>query len=226
MHSLRSRVGVIAVAIGGVAALSVPVVAAGQVPSVDQTIGGVTDQLPSVQVPSLEPVAPAPAPAPVPQIQVPAPPPAPSLPAPLPSLPGTGSGPAQPSPSQPAPSQAAPSQPASGAQGGSSESLSASGREGAGTARAAAAKKRADRRVEAKGSADEPAGAARKESADVGATASVAQDAAALPDDASPETSPFTGFRLGVLAMLGLLSLAGGLALRRSMRGGFSFARR
>ncbi len=214
----------IAVAIGGVAALSVPVVAAGQVPSVDQAIGGVTDQLPSVQVPSLEPVAPAPVPAP--QIQGPAPPPAPSLPAPLPSLPGTGSGPSQPAPSQPAPSQAAPSQPASGAQGGSSESLSSSGRDGAGTAGAAAAKKRADRRAEAKGSADEPAGAAKKESADVGATASVAQDAAALPDDASPETSPFTGFRLGVLAMLGLLSLAGGLALRRSMRGGFSFARR
>ena len=90
----------------------------------------------------------------------------------------------------------------------------------------AARKKRADQRVEAKGSADEPARAAKKESADVGATAAVAQDAADLPDDASPETTPFTGFRLGVLAILGLLSLAGGLALRRTTSGGFSFARR
>ena len=38
-----------------------------------------------------------------------------------------------------------------------------------------------------------------------------------LPDDANPDTVPFTGLRLGVLVALGLAVLAVGLALRRGV---------
>ena len=48
--------------------------------------------------------------------------------------------------------------------------------------------------------------------------AAVAQDAAELPDDASPETIPFTGLQLAYLAGLGLIAATGGLAVRRMAR--------
>ena len=39
-----------------------------------------------------------------------------------------------------------------------------------------------------------------------------------LPEDASPDTLPFTGLQLVLIAMAGLVALAGGLVLRRSAR--------
>lgn len=51
---------------------------------------------------------------------------------------------------------------------------------------------------------------------DGGIPAAVVSDTVDLPEDASPETLPFTGIQLGLLALIGLTSLFGGLALRRS----------
>jgi hypothetical protein len=44
----------------------------------------------------------------------------------------------------------------------------------------------------------------------------VASQARDLPEDASPETLPFTGLQLALIVMAGLAALAGGLVLRRS----------
>ena len=50
---------------------------------------------------------------------------------------------------------------------------------------------------------------------DGGIPAAVVSDTVELPEDASPETLPFTGIQLGLLALIGLTSLVGGFALRR-----------
>ena len=49
-----------------------------------------------------------------------------------------------------------------------------------------------------------------------GIPAAVVSDTVELPENASPETLPFTGVQLGLLALIGLTSLVGGFALRRS----------
>ena len=67
MHAFRSRVGVVSVATGTAILLALPVVATGQVPGVDQVVGGVTETAQSIA-----PAAPA-LPAPPAQVQVPAP---------------------------------------------------------------------------------------------------------------------------------------------------------
>jgi hypothetical protein len=51
---------------------------------------------------------------------------------------------------------------------------------------------------------------------DGGIPAAVVSDTVELSEDASPETLPFTGIQLGLLALIGLTSLVGGFALRRS----------
>ena len=51
---------------------------------------------------------------------------------------------------------------------------------------------------------------------DGGIPAAVVSDTVELPENASPETLPFTGIQLGLLALIGLTSLVGGFALRRS----------
>jgi hypothetical protein len=50
------------------------------------------------------------------------------------------------------------------------------------------------------------------------ASAVVPGDAADLPDNASPETAPFTGLQLAYLAALGLMAATGGMAVRRMAR--------
>jgi hypothetical protein len=70
-----------------------------------------------------------------------------------------------------------------------------------------------DRREAATASgADEGARASASEAAD--AMAAAAPD---LPDNANPDTVPFTGLRLGVLVALGLAVLAVGVAMRRGV---------
>ena len=61
-------------------------------------------------------------------------------------------------------------------------------------------------------SADSP----ESSNGDGGVAAAVVSDTVVLPEDASPETLPFTGIQLGLLALIGLTSLVGGFALRRS----------
>jgi hypothetical protein len=61
---------------------------------------------------------------------------------------------------------------------------------------------------------------------DTGATAgegisgAMTGDTVALPDDASPETLPFTGLQLLLVAMTGLAAIGGGAALRRRVQRG------
>jgi hypothetical protein len=63
-------------------------------------------------------------------------------------------------------------------------------------------------------SADEPRG---EEDADADAAAAVVSDTVELPEDASPETLPFTGLQLALIALAGVAVMAGGLALRRTV---------
>jgi hypothetical protein len=56
-------------------------------------------------------------------------------------------------------------------------------------------------------------------SGDGGVAAAVAVDTVELPEDASPETLPFTGFGLAFIGLGGLAALAGGLMLRRGAAG-------
>jgi len=205
MHALRSRVGVVSITAGAAVLLALPVVAAGQVPVVDQVVGGVQQTAESIapvpELPAL-PVLPAP-PAPV-QAPAPAPKPAPAAPAPAAAAPA-------PAASAPAPQRQ--STPSSGAQSSSSAGK-ASARSAA--KRGSAAKERSS--VSARSAADTPARASQDEPAEQSASADVASQAVELPADASPETLPFTGLQLALMGMAGLVALAGGLVLRRSAR--------
>jgi hypothetical protein len=44
----------------------------------------------------------------------------------------------------------------------------------------------------------------------------VVSDTGELPEDASPDTLPFTGLQLALMALVGLAVAGGGLALRRT----------
>ena len=48
MHALRSRTGVVSITVGAAVLLALPVVAAGQVPGVDQVVGGVKETAESI----------------------------------------------------------------------------------------------------------------------------------------------------------------------------------
>ena len=61
-----------------------------------------------------------------------------------------------------------------------------------------------------------PAAAPESEGSQGAALGAVVSDTVELPADASPETLPFTGIQLGLLALIGLTSLVGGFALRRT----------
>ncbi|HEX6584941.1 MAG TPA: hypothetical protein VF056_15180 [Thermoleophilaceae bacterium] len=63
-----------------------------------------------------------------------------------------------------------------------------------------------------------PARASQDDSADEAVDSGVADPVADLPEDAGPDTLPFTGLQLVLVAMAGLVALAGGLVLRRSAR--------
>jgi hypothetical protein len=199
MLNVRSRVGVAAVTTGAVVLLAVPVVAAGQVPVVDQVVGGVTETAQSL-VP-----APVAAPVPAPPTPVPAPAPAPA-PAPQPAPTPVPAAPATPAPKE-APRQAA----SAGGSGGSSGSGSATG---TATAKASGKTKRP---ATASAASDDKAKAAQDESA--GPTdVEIADQAVAAPEDASPSTLPFTGLQLALMGLAGLAAIAGGGVLRRASR--------
>ncbi|MEA2408749.1 MAG: hypothetical protein QOE69_2868, partial [Thermoleophilaceae bacterium] len=85
MLNVRSRIGMVAVGTSAAVLLAVPVVAAGQVPVVQEVVGGVTQTAESL----------APAPAPVPALPAPAAKaPAPQTPAPKPAPQPASSAPA------------------------------------------------------------------------------------------------------------------------------------
>jgi hypothetical protein len=200
MHAFRSRVGVVSITAGAAVLLALPMVAAGQVPGVDQVVGGVTQTAESV---APAPVAPA-LPAPPAQVQAPAPKPPAAAPAPAPQA-------AAPAASTPA----APRQSASSAapQGGSS-----SGGASAHSASKAGSAAKGDSGARARSESDAPARASQDRSAEESSGSELASQAVNLPEDASPATLPFTGLELALIAMAGLAALAGGLTLRRSVR--------
>lgn len=221
MHFSRSRVAVIATA-GTAALLSLPVVALGQVPNLNGVVGGATNQVPSLPapVPALPALPPLPA---LPQVQAPAPTPAPapsappSLPAPLPALPKPGSG---------APAAPAPAAPAAPAAGGGSVPGGAVTVGGKSSAKSVAGESRRSTRrhdggPKAISSSDKAGGTKAKAASEADAAraeAAVAADAADLPDNASPETVPFTGLQLALIAMAGLAALAAGAVMRHGTR--------
>ena len=48
-------------------------------------------------------------------------------------------------------------------------------------------------------------------------SAAVVSDTVDLPAEANPETLPFTGLQLALMALAGVAALAAGLALRRTV---------
>jgi hypothetical protein len=242
MQRLRSRAGIVGMTAGAVALLSVPVVALAKGPPEVKGEGTDTAQTvvpPQAKVPDLPPGQlnkPEPAPKPAPRGQANpkpsgAPKPAPpghskheaAAPAPGNSRGPDGSGPARGGPetkppahararghvkhrpsSEPAEESADPaSPPDEPTQPGSPDAPSRS--------------PSADEPDLTGGihlpSADEPEG---EEGGDGDVAAAVVSDTVELPEDASPETLPFTGIQLALLALIGLATIGAGLALRRT----------
>lgn len=212
MFDLRSRAGIVGLATGA-GLLALPVVAVGQVPVVDQVVGGVTHTAQSL------------APAPVPPVTLPAPAAPPAPPAPVPALPTPASpGPGAPPAGAPAPATAprqAASTHAPSLPGGGRVARSQGGR-----ASRAKAEPGQHRSVTAGAASDERASAAQSDSlGEENADASRADDAAAtdveiaaadLGDDGGTAALPFTGLQLVLIGMAGLATLAGGTLLRRA----------
>jgi hypothetical protein len=236
MGEVRSRAGVLGAATGVAVLAVLPVMAFAQVPGANQVVGGVTDTVGgTVEAPALPPLPavpalPAPPAAPVPVPKAPAAPApsvqapsvqAPALPAPAPEAPepagsvirqlsapaggggqsGAG-GSSQTGRSAPS-TRAAETGPAGGHRSHARSRTSGAGNE----------RRRRDGGTHALAAADEKAsGGARAEAA----TLAMAEDTAdPLPKAPSPAKSPFTGFALGLLLIVGLCALTVGLAVRR-----------
>ena len=191
----------VSVTTGTAILLALPVVAAGQVPVVEQVVGGVTETAQSIV-----PAAPA-LPAPPAQVQAPAP----KAPAPAPA-------PAAPAPAASAPAASPPAAPRQSAPAApqSASSLRQGLRAQRVQTAASASKDRGG--VSAQSASDTPAQASQDNSSDESAGSAEASQAVGLPEDANPDTLPFTGLQLALIAMAGLAALAAGAALRRGTR--------
>jgi type IV secretory pathway VirB10-like protein len=197
MHALRSRTGVVSITVAAAVLLALPVVAAGQVPGVDQVVGEVTETGESIAPLPVAPTLPAP----------PAQAPAPKSPAAASPSP----------PAAPAPAASAPAAPRQSARAAAPRAASSSGKASADSASEPGSAGGGDDAVRARGASDTPARASQDDSADDSAGSDVASQAGDLAEEASSETLPFTGLQLGLIVMAGLASLAGGLVLRRSV---------
>ena len=197
MFDLRSRAGIGGVATG-TALLALPVVAAGQVPVVDQVVGGVTQTAQSL------------APAPVPPVTLPAPPAKPDPPVPVPAVPA----PASPSPA--GPPAAAPA-PVTSARAAAAPTISASDRTPPSPAPKAKGSGKQRGGATAGAASGGAASDAQSDSAVGQGTASDVQIAAAGPgNEGGPSALPFTGLQLVLIGMAGVAALAGGALLRRA----------
>jgi hypothetical protein len=246
MQGLRSRAGTVAMTACAFALLSVPVIALGKGPP--EVKGGGTETAttvvpPEAKVPSPPPGQvdnPAPKPAPAGQAKPkPAPKPTPpgqakrqaAAPAPAPGRGPDGSGPpghagkkSGPPPHGRARGHAK-HRPSAEPVEGSSDPGSAPAQPGGGGTPDEPPRSPSDREPDVTGGIDLPSaddvitddGEADDGEADV--AGALVGDTVDLPEDASPETLPFTGLGLAFIALGGLAALAGGLMLRRRVVG-------
>ena len=202
MFDLRSRAAIAGVTTGAAVLLAVPVVALGQVPGVDQVVGGVNqaaqDVVKAAPAPPVSLPAPAPAPAPKPAPAAPAPAPAASAPAPAAQAPAAS-----------APARSAPATASQGSNG-SGGTTHASGK------RSRSSGERSGARVHAAAAADKKASGPK--ASDAQTDTQIADEPASMPRDASPETLPFTGLQLALLVLAGLTAVATGSVVRRAAR--------
>jgi hypothetical protein len=239
MGEVRSRAGVLAAATGVAVLAVLPVMAFAQVPGANQVVGGVTDTVGGVVEAPAVPALPAPPAAPAPVPKAPAAP-APSVQAPsvqAPALPA-------PAPEAPEPAGSVIRQLSAPAGGGGQSGAGAGGQSGAGgssqtgrsasstraaetgpaggrrsharsrTSGAGTGRHRRDGGTHALAAADEKASEGARADA---ATLAMAEDTAdPLPKAPSPAKSPFTGFALALLLIVGLCALTVGLAVRRA----------
>jgi outer membrane biosynthesis protein TonB len=209
MSDLHSRAAAVGMTTGAVLLLALPVVASGQVPVVDQVVGGVNQAAQGVIQ-----AAPAPPAPPAPPVKLPAPAPAPR-PAPAPAPAASAPAPAAPAPSASAPASA-PTPSATGSQA-SGRTSGSGGSRGGTTARASGKKAHRGSHVHALAASDKKASASQDSGTNPTDT-QIADDPTSIPPDASPATLPFTGLQLALMGMLGMAAIAGGAALRRGVR--------
>jgi hypothetical protein len=193
MYNVRSRAAFAGVTTGAAALLAVPVVALGQVPGVDQVVGGVNNAAQGVvQAAPAPPVRlPAPSAGPKPAASAPAPAPAASPPAPAASAPPTAS---------------TRSAPATASQG--------SGRSTSSAGALAAGGERSQADAGTSGVRAHPASDKAASQTDT----QIADEPASAPRDASPTMLPFTGLQLAMLLLTGLAAVAAGSVIRRTAR--------
>ena len=236
MQHLCSRAGTLAMTAGALVLLSLPVVALAKGPP--DVVGGGTDTAQTVVAPQAKvpdpppgqlhnsPQASKPAPRPHPQAQTQTS--APTAPAARPPSPGrgpAGSGPARRGPKTVHPGRGpkarkAAAPPVVSAPSPETEQSAPGGGSGGAT-------EQVDRKERSHSrSHDKPkvTGDLELPRADTGDTAGedisgvMTGDTVELPDDASPETLPFTGLQLLLIAMSGLAAIGGGAALRRRVQ--------
>jgi hypothetical protein len=246
MQGLRSRAGIVAMTAGAFALLSVPVIAFGKGPPDVKGGGNdtaATVAAPQASVPDPPPgqakkqAAPAPNPAPK------APPPGQAKPKPTPPghakrqaaapAPAPGNGPDGSGPPGHSPDKAKPQPrghafghtkhpPSSEPADDSSDPGGAPGQPG-GTgspdepSRLPSGSPNEPKEPDVTGGIDLPsADNVDTESGGSEFASTVVGETVELPEDASPETLPFTGFGLAFLTLGGLLAIAGGMVLRRA----------
>jgi hypothetical protein len=241
MQGLRSRAGIVAMTAGAFALLSVPVLAFGKGPP--EVKGGGKETAGTVAPPESTPPNPPPGQANKPAAEPKAAPKSPpagqtkpkavprgqakrqaATPAPVPGRGPEGSGP----PGQGVKKSGAPPhgharghakhQPSSEPADGSSEPGGTPGESGGGGSPEEPTRSPSADEPDVTGGIDLPR--ADDVDGDGGQVADVAgpvvADTVELPEDASPETLPFTGFGLAFITLGGLVALAGGLLLRRT----------
>lgn len=233
MQRLRSRAGILLVTAAAVALLSLPVVALAKGPP--DVVGGGTDTAgtvvsPQANVPNPPPgqlnkpdpaSKPAPRPHPKSPAETSAPAPPPAGQAPSANAPGWGHGANGHAQKRRGPKTAAPAPPVGGPASQPARDVPGSELADGSTEPSGAVEE-----PKPSGSPDEPepTGALElpradgRDTGDGAVAGAEADEIIELPEDASPDTLPFTGLQLALMSMAGLVAIAGGAALRRGVQ--------